>query len=119
MIAGGIGLTPLLSFISDMNGSLNRDIDFYYTVRHKEEAVFLDEIEAASKKNPRLKTYIRFSATDGSLNIDDIVKNAGGSVQGYDIYMCGPLPMMQAFEKKFLALDVPIQNIHYEEFNFR
>jgi ferredoxin-NADP reductase len=33
--------------------------------------------------------------------------------------MCGPLPMVQAFEKKFLEAKVPAANIHYEEFNFR
>jgi len=118
-LAGGIGLTPFLSFIRDMDGNLDQDIDLYYTVRHKEEALFLDEIEAAAKKNPGLKTHIRFSATDGSLNIENVVKNAGGSVKDYDIYMCGPLPMVQAFEQKFLALHVPAKNIHYEEFNFR
>lgn len=118
-IAGGIGLTPFLSFIRAMDGNLNHDIDLYYTVRHKEEALFVDEIEAAAKKNPRLKVHIRYSAIDGSLNIDDIVKNAGGSVTAHHIYMCGPLPMVQAFEKKFLALSVPASNIHYEEFNFR
>ena len=118
-IAGGIGLTPFLSFIRAMDGSLNQDIDFYYTVRHKEEALFVDEIEAAAKKNLRLKAHIRYSAIDGSLNIDDIVKNAGGSITNQHIYMCGPLPMVQAFEKKFLALGAPAKNIHYEEFNFR
>jgi predicted ferric reductase len=118
-LAGGIGLTPFLSFMRAMDGNLTQDIDLYYTVRHKEEALFLDEIEAAAKKNPRLKAHIRFSATDGSLSIDEIVRNAGGSVKEYDIYMCGPLPMVQAFEQKFLALGLPARNIHYEEFNFR
>ena len=118
-IAGGIGLTPFLSFMRDMDGNLAHDIHLYYTVRHKEEALFLDEIEAMAKKNPRLKPHIRFSATDGSLTIDDMVKNAGGTVDGYHVYMCGPLPMVQAFEKKFLSLGLPISNIHYEEFNFR
>jgi len=118
-IAGGIGLTPFLSFIRDMDGTLDHDIDFYYTVRHKEEALFLDEIEAAAKKNPRLKARIRFSSTDGSLKMDDIVRNAGGSVHDHHVYMCGPLPMVQAFKKKFLALGLPAGNIHYEEFNFR
>jgi len=118
-IAGGIGLTPFLSFIRDLNGSLQQDIDFYYTVRHAEETLFLDEIETAAKRNPRLKAHVRFSSRDGSLNVDDIIKNAGGSIQAHHIYMCGPLPMVQAFEKKFLELDVPAENIHYEEFNFR
>ncbi|HXF85896.1 MAG TPA: ferric reductase-like transmembrane domain-containing protein [Anaerolineales bacterium] len=118
-IAGGIGLTPFLSFIRDMDGHLDKDVDFYYTVRHKEEALFLDEIEAAAKKNPRLKPHIRFSATEGSLSVDEIVKNADGPLNDHHIYMCGPLPMVQAFEKKFLSLGVPKRNIHFEEFNFR
>ena len=50
-IAGGIGLTPFLSFIRDMDGNFAQDVDLYYTVRHKEEALFLDEIEFAAKKN--------------------------------------------------------------------
>ncbi len=118
-IAGGIGLTPFLAFVRDMDGKLNHDIDLYYTVRHKEEALFVDELEAGAKKNPRLKVRVRYSATDGSLNMDDIVRNAGGSVTDHHIYMCGPLPMVQAFEQKFLALGVPANNVHYEEFNFR
>lgn len=118
-IAGGIGLTPFLSFLRDMDGNLKQDVDLYYTVRHREEALFLDEIETAVKKNSCLQAHVRFSAKDGSLNIDEIVKNAGGNVNGHHVYMCGPLAMVQAFEKKFLALGVPQKNIHYEEFNFR
>ena len=118
-IAGGIGLTPFLSFIRDMDGDLDRDVDFYYTVRTKEEALFLDEIEAAARKNPRLKPHLRFSATDGSLTMDHILADAGGDVKGHHVYMCGPLPMVQAFEKKFLALGMPREAIHFEEFNFR
>ena len=118
-VAGGIGVTPFLSFIRDIGGNLAHDVDFYYTVRHREEAIFVDEIEAAAKKNPRLKAHIRFSSTDGSLTVDEIVKNAGGNISGHHIYMCGPLPMVQAFEKKFLEAGVATGNIHYEEFNFR
>ena len=118
-IAGGIGLTPFLSFLRDIDGNLAHDVDFYYNVRHPEEAIFQEEIEAVDKKNPRLKVYVRYSAKDGSLTIEDIVKNAGGDVRGHHIYLCGPLPMTQAFEKKFLDLGVPGENIHFEEFNFR
>ena len=68
-IAGGIGLTPFLSFVRDMDGSLQHDVDLYYTVRHPEEAIFVDELEAAAAKNPRLKVHIRYSAKEGSLTI--------------------------------------------------
>jgi len=118
-VAGGIGVTPFLSFIRDMDGNLAHDVDFYYTVRHREEAIFADEIEAAAKKNPRLKAHIRFSSADGSLTVDEIVKNAGGNVNTHHVYMCGPLPMIQAFEKKFIEAGARAGNIHFEEFNFR
>jgi len=118
-VAGGIGVTPFLSFVRDLKNDLNRDVDFYYTVRNREEAVFVEEIQEADRKNPRLQTYVRASSTDGSLTIEEIIKNAGGDVRDRDVYMCGPLPMIQAFEKKFLEAGVPAGNIHYEEFNFR
>jgi predicted ferric reductase len=118
-IAAGIGLTPFLSFIRDMNGDLAHDVDFYYTVRHPEEALFMNEISTAAEKNPRLKARLRCSATEGSLSVEEIVKNTSGNLNERDIYLCGPLPMIQAFEKKFIALGVPQNNIHYEEFNFR
>lgn len=118
-IAGGIGVTPFLSFIRDLEAGLDRDVDFYYTVRHREEAVFVDEIEAVGIRHPRLKTRVRFSSVDGSLSVEEVIANAGGSLHGYDIYMCGPLPMVQAFEQKFLEAGVPAANIHFEEFNFR
>ncbi|MCE9645380.1 MAG: ferric reductase-like transmembrane domain-containing protein [Chloroflexi bacterium] len=118
-VAGGIGVTPFLSFLRDMNGGLLQDVDFYYTVRHPEEAVFTDEIKAAAKQNPRLKAHIRFSSTDGSLTVEEIVKNAGGSLREHHVYLCGPLPMVRAFEGKFMEAGVPAGSIHYEEFNFR
>ncbi|HEX5838438.1 MAG TPA: ferric reductase-like transmembrane domain-containing protein [Anaerolineales bacterium] len=118
-IAGGIGLTPFLSFIRAMDSNLGHDVDFYYTVRHPEEALFVDEIRAAAERNPRLKPHVRYSATEGSLRVEDIVRNTVGDIRNYHIYLCGPLPMIQAFERKFSDLGVPAENIHYEEFNFR
>lgn len=118
-VAGGIGITPFLSFLRDLKTDLAFDVHFYYTVRHPEEAVFADEIEAIAAKHSRLKAHIRHSSTHGSLNVDEIVANAGGNVNAHHVYMCGPLPMVQAFEKKFIEAGVRKENVHYEEFNFR
>jgi predicted ferric reductase len=118
-IAGGIGLTPFLSFVRDMKGDLSHDVHLFYTVRHLDEALFVDEIVAIAARNPRLKTYIRYSATQGSLTVEEIARHAAGNLLAHHIYICGPLPMIQAFEKKFLEMGVPGNHIHYEEFNFR
>jgi predicted ferric reductase len=118
-LAGGIGVTPFLAFLRELDGNLAHNVDFYYTVRHPEEALFLDEIQAAAQKNPRLRPYVRFSATDGSLSMEHILRNTSGDINEYHVYMCGPLPMLQSFEKKFLELGLANDHIHYEEFNFR
>jgi len=118
-IAGGVGLTPFLSFIRDMDGTLTQNIDFYYTVRHAEEALFVDELQAAAEKDPHLKLHIRYSAAEGSLRVEEIVRNINNELKQYHIYLCGPLPMIQAFERDFLGRGLLKENIHYEEFNFR
>jgi len=118
-IAGGIGLTPFLSFVRDLEGDLSHDVNLFYTVRHPEEAIFVEELQTADAKHPRLKIHIRYSAKEGSLTIEDILQKLGGEVDGHEIYLCGPLPMTQAFEKKFMDLGVPKHRLHYEEFNFR
>lgn len=118
-IAGGIGLTPFLSFLRDAGGTLDREVDFYYTVRTREEALFLDEIERAARKDSRLKAHVRFSAADGPLTVEEIVARTEGDVRSRHVYLCGPLPMVQAFTQEFRRLGVPGDQIHYEEFNFR
>ncbi len=115
-IAGGIGITPFLSFLR--HGDISREVDFYYTVRTREEALFLDEIENAPKRNPGFRAFVRFSIEQGSLAVEEIAQNAG-NLHEHDIYLCGPWGMTQAFVEKFKALGVPAKNIHYEEFNFR
>ena len=118
-IAGGIGLTPFLSFIRNMDGDLEHDVDFYYTVRHRDEALFYNELVEKAQKNPRLNLHIRFSASGGSLTVEEIIRDAGGNLDGYHIYMCGPYPMIQTFERKFIALGITADQIHFEEFSFR
>ena len=118
-IAGGIGLTPFLAFVRDLDGSLTQNIDFYYTVRHPEEELFVDELQAGAQNNPCLKLYVRHSAAEGSLRVEEIVRNIDGELKQYHVYLCGPLPMVQAFEKDFIRRGLPKENIHYEEFNFR
>lgn len=118
-IAGGIGVTPFISFLRDVEGDVYRDVDFFYTVRTREEALFLDEIMAAGRKNPAFRPHIRFSLEEGAFTMDDILKQTGASVSGRHVYMCGPLGMVTAFSEKFRRLGVPPTRIHFEEFNFR
>lgn len=118
-IAGGIGVTPFLSWMRDFDGGLDRDIDFYYTVRGEADVLFWDEFAAADKRHERFRATLNVSGRDGSLTVNKIIANTKGNIAEAHIYMCGPLPMTEAFKKQFVQKGVPLGNIHYEEFNFR
>jgi predicted ferric reductase len=117
-IAGGIGVTPFLSWLRDLPPATHHTIDFFYTVRHTHEALFRDEIEAATKRHPGLRVHLNISAEAGSLTMHRILA-ATGDLDAVHVYMCGPVPMINTFERQFRRLGVPATAIHFEEFSFR
>jgi predicted ferric reductase len=118
-IAGGIGVTPFLSWVRDFDGEPDHEIDFFYTVRAEADALFADEFTAAAQKHQNFRATINASSKDGSLTADKIAAAIKGNIADRHIYLCGPLPMTEAFRKQFMAKGVPAGNIHFEEFNFR
>lgn len=117
-VAGGIGITPFLSWMRDFHGISPQQVDFFYTVNVPVEALYLNEIDKASALNENFKPHVSFSSQDGRLSAQKIVE-ASGAIAGKEIYMCGPFPMVMAFRDAFIAQGVSEANIHYEEFNFR
>ncbi len=118
-VAGGIGVTPFLSWLRSAEGSLGANVDFFYCVGNKEEALYLDEFEAASAAGDELVTHTQYSVEDGYLSADEIVSRSRGNITDKHIFFCGPVRMTEGFSKTFKEMGVPSSNIHYEEFNFR
>lgn len=117
-VAGGIGVAPFLSWLRDID-TFDRTVDFFYTVRHPEDVLFADEIEAIAARHPDLRFHLTISSQDGSLTVDRMEEASGGSLAGKSTYMCGPVPMIQAFEIGLIERGVNPNDIHYEEFAFR
>ena len=117
-IAGGIGITPFLSWMRDfaMRGC---QVDFYYTVRAEADVLFWEECLATEQKYPDFHPFLRISSRDGGLTTKSIAERTQGELANKDVYMCGPFAMMESFKKQFRKLGVPAPKIHYEEFNFR
>jgi len=116
-VAGGIGVTPFMSWIRDLNGSFDRDVDFYYSLAHDTDAIYLDEVEAAAAHYPTLRPHVVYSDRDGLLTPDQTL--SGHSGKDVWVYMCGPAPMMDAFSKGYGRLGVPPSRVRYEEFAIR
>lgn len=118
-IAGGIGVTPFLSWLRDFNSESERVINFFYSVRTPDDALFWDEIQTVGRQHDNLQVHLNTSAHDGRLTVQEIAALSRGEVRETDIYLCGPVPMIRTFERDLRRAGVPTSSIHFEEFSFR
>src|SRR5512133_2733918 len=87
-IAGGIGVTPFVSWIRSLDGGFDRDVDFYYSVRGPGDAVYRDEIEAAARQYPSLRLHLVLSDVEGPLTADAVLQGVAPDADPW-VYMCG------------------------------
>jgi predicted ferric reductase len=118
-IAGGIGVTPFLSWVRDLNAEPAHDIHFFYSVRSDTDGLFWHEFSEASEKYKRFTATMNVSSRDGSLTAEKIIATGNLNPADVHVYLCGPLPMTEAFSQQFSAKGTPEDHIHFEEFNFR
>ena len=118
-VAGGIGITPFLAFIRDMENEPVREIYFYYSVRVPAEMVFQEELENADAKYQNLTMFYHYSEEMGHLTFEDVVSKIPSEITEYDLYLCGPLPMIESFSGAATQAGIPTDQIHYEEFSLR
>jgi predicted ferric reductase len=117
-IAGGIGITPFISWIRSLDDSFDRRVDFYYSVRGKADALYLDEIEAAAARHPTLHLRLVETDRDGLLTAEQTAKGHPADVDLW-VYMCGPPAMMTALDSGFRALRIPAGRVRWEQFDIR
>ncbi|GAB4159116.1 MAG: ferric reductase-like transmembrane domain-containing protein [Roseiflexaceae bacterium] len=118
-VAGGIGITPFLSWVRSLTSNPSQQIALFYTVRSEHDALFWDEFVQAANRFPNIQAVLNVSARDGSLNVERIASAIGVGLSDYHFYMCGPAAMTKALTEQLQARGIARSQIHYEEFNFR
>jgi predicted ferric reductase len=113
-LAGGIGVTPFLAFLPAVEE--DRDVRFVWTVHARDDAIYLDEVGETLARRPRVDFTLHTTETDGRLSLADLHLERP---QALDVFICGPVPMRDAFIAQLLPLGVPLSRIHYEEFSLR
>jgi predicted ferric reductase len=113
-IAGGIGITPFLAFAGCVGP--DHDVRFIWTVRTESDAVYRHEIETALAERPNVRFSVHPTSTAGHLQLADLDLAEPSELS---VYLCGPVPMRDAFISQLLALGVPRNRIFYEEFSLR
>jgi tetrachlorobenzoquinone reductase len=112
LIAGGIGITPLLSMIRRLE-ALGRAADLFYAARTRPAAAFLDELDALGS-NGRLTLHLDFD-DERSGRLFDLPAIVGRAPAQAHLYCCGPVPMLQAFEAA--TANRPADHVHVEYFH--
>jgi predicted ferric reductase len=125
-IAGGIGITPIMSMLRHMRDSAaEMDVHLLYANQSEEDIVFKKELEElASEKAPRLRvTHVLdrpgegWTGERGRIDLPMIKKNVSGDLQAKAFYLCGPPPMMNALITSLIENGVPSRQVRTERFS--
>lgn len=117
-IAGGVGITPFLSWIGSFDKSFDREIDLFYTVSRPDEFLHLDEVESAVRSHPSFRAHLNISREDGRLTVERMLEH-GIILNDCDVYLCGPQAMVSDLVRQLRKRDFPEGKIHHERFTFR
>ena len=107
LIAGGIGVTPLLCMAERLT-ELKRDWELIYCSRKKADTAFMERLAAFG---PRVKHNFDEEPGGKMLDIAAVVRAVPANAH---LYCCGPLPMLGAFETA--TAELPRERVHIEYF---
>ena len=107
-LAGGIGVTPLISMAHQLHRD-NREFTFYYKARTRAGAGFIVELNSVPWRD---RIHLHFS-DENRLNISDVL---GGFEPGDHLYTCGPSPFMDAVYDSATKQGWPEECLHREYF---
>ncbi len=105
LVAGGIGITPILCMFNHLR-SLGRSVELFYCARSRAEAAFYDTLLA------QVGVSSHFDADCGAP--PDLRAYLAARARDAHFYCCGPTPMLNAFEGLCTELGLP--NVHLERF---
>ena len=107
-VAGGIGITPILSMIRWCIGN-GKDWRLVYAARNRTRAAFYEELRALDPE--RVRFHFNDEHDGRHLAIDELV---GSLREGEHLYCCGPDPLMQAVRQASTSV---AWRVHFEWFS--
>lgn len=108
LVAGGVGITAMLG-MADKLQALGRDYRLVYAGRSRELMAYVDEL--AERHGDRMTLHVRDEGT--SMSVPAFV----GTVEDdTEVYVCGPIRLMDAIRRAWIERELPIANLRMETF---
>lgn len=125
-IAGGIGITPFLSIISEWNfAGIETPLTLIWSTRTVEEMIYRDQFTRIESKNsmflfiPVVTKSV--NAINGSIRINKSILEPlirKKEIRNTVVYICGPDSMRTSVIKDLRDSGIASKNIHFERFSF-
>lgn len=108
LIAGGIGITPFMSMMSELD-ALGADFELHYGVRSFDDGAFCKLLEM--RYGPRVHIYLQDKG-----QLVPLEQVLSSQPLGSHVYVCGPKPMIDWVLSTATLAGWPEENIHSEQF---
>nr|AAZ81973.1 protein C of soluble methane monooxygenase [Methylosinus trichosporium] len=122
-VAGGTGLSPVLSMIRQLKKeSASQPATLFFGVTNHEELFYVDELKALQEAMPSLDVRVAVvNAAEGNgvakgTVIDLMRAELAKSGEKPDIYLCGPPGMIEAAFAAAATAGVPKEQVYLEKF---
>lgn len=125
LIAGGVGITPMMSVIRYLTDrSWSGEIFFLFGCKSEDDIIFREEIEYLQKRHANLHVTILLDKKSDDPKrpyltgyiTKEVLNERVPAIASRRVHICGPPPMMEAVKRTLLELEVPEENIKTEIF---
>ncbi|MYR44950.1 ferredoxin--NADP reductase [Streptomyces sp. SID5910] len=116
LVAGGSGITPVLSIAKSVLASGQGRLALLYANRDEASVVFRDELRHLAEEHPGRLLVIHWLESLQGLPVAERLAAALAPYADREAFVCGPEPMTAAVEECLRTLGTPDGRIHRERF---
>lgn len=109
LIAAGIGVTPIIGMAKTLKRKTGLTVKMLYAGNNKKEMPFIEELESLLG----VDLILHYSDAQGYYDTTKLIDLASAKTQ---IYLCGPLPFMNAVRKTWEEGPFENSNLRFETF---
>lgn len=116
LLAGGSGITPVMSIIRTALLQGSGQVVLFYANRDEGSVIFADQLAELAARHPDRLQVVHWLESVRGLPSQDQLRAFATPYTAYDAFVCGPTPFMKAAVAALKELDFPRARRHQEKF---